>query len=310
MDPLSEVLSLLKPHGYLSGGIDAGGDWSIQFPQQNGIRCFAVISGQCWLGVEDVPDSLRLDAGDCILLPQGLQFSLASDPNLKTVDIRNILLSPLNGAIATYNGGGSCLGVSCFFELSGNHAEMLLNLLPPVVHIHDELHKATLRWSVDRMMQELRNPQPGGSLVSQQLSSMMLVQALRLYLTEGQRDGVGWLFALADKHMNAAITAMHDDPAHRWTLTELAHRAGMSRSIFALKFKETVGMTPIGYLTRWRIMLAGERLTNTDHTVSEIALSLGYESQSAFRTAFKSIMGCSPRQYSHQTQQNLTRISS
>jgi len=127
---------------------------------------------------------------------------------------------------------------------------------------------------------------------------MMLVQALRLHLTEGLQGGVGWLFALADKQMSAAIHAMHNDPAHSWTLQQLAERVGMSRSTFALKFKETVGTSPIEYLTRWRMLLAGDKLTNSSDPISVIALSLGYESESAFSTAFKRVMGCSPRQYS------------
>jgi len=77
--------------------------------------------------------------------------------------------------------------------------------------------------------------------VAQQLACMMLVQALRLHLAEGAHGGVGWLFALADKQMSVAITAVHADPAHRWTLQELAGRVGMSRSTFALRFKQTVG---------------------------------------------------------------------
>jgi AraC-like DNA-binding protein len=98
--------------------------------------------------------------------------------------------------------------------------------------------------------------------------------------------------------MGAAISAMHEDPAHRWTLQALAQRAGMSRSTFALKFKETVGASPLEYLTHWRMLLAGDRLTNSGDPISVIALSLGYESESAFSTAFKRVMGCSPRQYS------------
>jgi AraC-like DNA-binding protein len=148
------------------------------------------------------------------------------------------------------------------------------------------------------MMQELREQEPGGFLVAQQLAYMMLVQALRLHLAEGLKGGVGWLFALADKQMSAAISAMHGDPAHRWTLQELAERVGMSRSTFALKFKETVGTSPMEYLTRWRMLVAGDRLVNSGDPLSVIALSLGYESESAFSTAFKRVMGCSPRQYS------------
>jgi AraC-like DNA-binding protein len=109
---------------------------------------------------------------------------------------------------------------------------------------------------------------------------------------------VGWLFALADKQIGAAISAMHDDPARRWTVQALAKRAGMSRSTFAVKFKQTVGASPMEYLTRWRMLLAGDRLTNSSESISVIAPSLGYESESAFSTAFKRVMGCSPRQYS------------
>lgn len=109
---------------------------------------------------------------------------------------------------------------------------------------------------------------------------------------------VGWFFALADKQMGAAISAMHEDPARRWTVQSLAEQAGMSRTIFSLKFKETAGASPMEYVTRWRMMLAGNRLVNSSDPVSVIAVSLGYESESAFSMAFKRVMGCSPRQYS------------
>jgi AraC-like DNA-binding protein len=154
-----------------------------------------------------------------------------------------------------------------------------------------------MRWSLERMREELRNPQPGGSLIAQQLAYMMLVQALRLHLADGSTGSVGWLFALADKQMSAAITCMHDDPGHPWTLGTLAARVGMSRSVFAQRFKQTVGSTPMEYLARWRMMLAGERLKQPGDSISTIASSLGYESESAFGKAFRRVMGCSPRQH-------------
>ncbi len=126
---------------------------------------------------------------------------------------------------------------------------------------------------------------------------MILVQALRLHLAEGLAGGVGWLFALADKQMAAALDAMHKEPAERWTLRSLAESAGMSRTTFTLKFKETVGTSPMEYLTRWRMMVAADRLVHSNEPISAIALSLGYESESAFSTAFKRVTGTSPRQY-------------
>jgi AraC-like DNA-binding protein len=298
VDPLSDVLSLLKPRSYVSAGFDAGGDWSIQFRDQHEfIKCYAVVSGQCWLSVEGVPDAIRLKTGDCFVLPSGQPFRLASDLTLPPADAGPIFSPARYGGVVSYNGGGDLFLVGSRFGVSGNHARILLGMLPPVVHICKESDKAAMRWSVERMMQELREQQPGSFLVAQQLAHMMLVQALRLGQADELNGNVGWLFALADKQLAAAINAMHENPSHRWTLSELAERAGMSRSIFALKFKKKVGTSPLEYLMRWRMLLAADKLTNSSDPISIIALSLSYESESAFSTAFKRVMGRSPRQY-------------
>ena len=214
------------------------------------------------------------------------------------VDVRTILPAVNDGGITTYNGGGQFFSIGGYFALTGDHVDMLLGVLPPIVHIRREADKVVLRWCLERMRQELRDPQPGSSVVAQQLATMILVQVLRLHSAEGSTNGVGWLYALADKHMQAAINAMHADPAQHWTLQSLAERAGMSRTTFTLKFKETVGASPMEYLTRWRMMVAADKLTNSSDSISTIALALGYESESAFSAAFKRVMGCSPRQYS------------
>jgi AraC-like DNA-binding protein len=254
--------------------------------------------------VEGIPEQTLIKAGDCFILPRGWPFRLASHLSLTPVDFREAMKVPLNGRVATVNGGGDCFGVGGHFAFEGSQASVLLSVLPPIVHIQKESDKSAMRWSLERMMEELRDPQPGSFLVAQHLAQMMLVQALRLYLAEGLRGGVGWLFALADKQMCAAMTCMHENPAHSWTLQELAEHTGMSRSTFALKFKETVGSSPMEYLKRWRMLLAGDKLANSSEQVSAIARSLGYESESAFSTAFKRVMGCSPRQYGRAPQED------
>jgi AraC-like DNA-binding protein len=297
IDPLSDVLSLLRPRSSVSAFLDAGGDWSIQFPREGGIRFHAVISGHCWLAAEGVPDPVRLNPGDCFLLPSGRPFRLASDLTLPPDDAYAVLSAKRDG-VATCNGGGDFLGVGCLFTLAGRNADFLLGELPPIVQVREKSEQLALRWSLERMFEEQRARRPGGFLVAQHLAHMMLIQALRMYLAEGSEDGVSWLFALADTQMSAAIAAMHEDPAHRWTLQALGERAGMSRTSFTVKFKQTVGASPMEYLTRWRMLVAGDRLTHSADPVSAIALSLGYESESAFGTAFKRVMGCSPRRYS------------
>ena len=304
MDPLSDVLSLLKPRSYTCGGWDMGGEWSVRYAKYDGIKCYAVTFGRCWLSVEGVPDPVRLEAGDCFLLTRGWAFRLTKDLGLSPVDAHLIFPMPSNGGIAVFNGGGDCFGVGGYFTLTGKHASVLLEVLPPIVHIRKEAAKTAMRWSLEQMMEELREPKPGGSLVAEQLAYTMLIQTLRLHLAEGLSGGVGWLCALADKQMSSAIHSMHNDPAHGWTLQGLAERVGMSRSVFALRFKQTVGMSPMEYLMRWRMLLAADRLTNSSDPISSIALSVGYESESSFSTAFKRIMGCSPRQYSRSGKPN------
>ena len=297
MDPLSDMLSLLRVRSYMSGGFDAGGDWSLHFDQHEGIKFYAVVSGECWLSVDGVADPLHVKSGDCFLLPRGRAYRMASDMAVTPVSAVVFLSTAQNGRVNLYNGGGHFFSVCGNFELVGEHADILLGVLPAIVHIHKDADKELLRWCVDQMMQELRDARPGNALVIEHLSHMMLVQALRLHMTEDPNGRPGWLFALGDKQVGAAIKFMHDDPARRWTVGLLAESVSMSRTVFALKFKRMVGTTPMEYLTHWRMLLAADRLSNTDDSIAMISASLGYESESAFSTAFKRVMRCSPREY-------------
>jgi AraC-like DNA-binding protein len=294
MDPLSDVISLLELRPYRVGGFEAGGDWSIRFGAYEAIKCYAVTSGACWLAVEGAGEPVLLKQGDCFLLPRGRPFRVASDPALPPDDWQRHFLGAREGTLVKLNDGAGVTVLGGHFQLVGPQAEMLLGMLPPFVHPQSETDRETLRWAFDRMRQELVDPKPGGFLIVKQLASMIFVQALRLYLDES--NGVGWLFALSDKHVGAAIAAIHREPARRWTVAALAAEVGMSRSGFAARFGQLVGDGPIEYLTRWRMLLAGRSLSRGE-PIGAIARSLGYESESAFRTAYKRVMGSTPRHH-------------
>ena len=297
MDPLSDLLSLLKPHAYISAGFDAGGDWAVEFGDQHKlIKCYAVVSGGGWLTVEGVSDPVALHAGDCFVLPTGRPFRLGSAVRGPAVAAQDIFPPRRRGGVVTLNGGGDFFLVGSRFGVSGGRVDMLLEWLPPIVHIREEPAQA-LRWSVEQMMLELRNGQAGSDLVMQHLAHLMLVQALRVHLHSEGAERTGWFFSLADKQIGAALRAIHAEPGRLWTLQQLGEIAGMSRSTFAASFRGRVGEPPMQYLARWRMLLACDRLEHSGDPVSRVALSLGYESESAFSTAFKRIMGCSPRQY-------------
>ena len=306
MDPLSEILSLVKICTYMYNAFTAGGAWSIGFGPHEGIKFYAAAVGACWLCVEGVAEPIRIEAGDCLLLPHGRPFRVSSDPALPPVEVSTLIPTGGTGGIVTYQGGGDFLSLGGYFTLADEQASLLLEMLPPVVHIRAEADKAVLRWTLERMRQEVYEPQPGSFLVAQQLAGLLLVQVLRLHLADETAVGVGWLFALADKQLSAALTALHAAPAQRWTVQTLAACAGMSRTSFAVKFRALVGQTPLEYLTKWRMRLAADRLLTFGDSLAVLAPALGYESESAFSTAFKRVMGCSPRHYSRRYTPALT----
>ena len=264
MDPLSDVLAILKPESYLTAGLDAGGEWAIRFGARPGtIKCHAVTAGACWLAMDGVDGAARLTAGDCIILPSGRSFTLASDLRLDPAQSHDVLGQARPGEVIVHRGGGDFAFAGVRFEVDGHKAGTLLRTLPPLIHLHEA----------------------------------ELLQAFRLHLARQAGDRVGLLYALAEPHLGRAVEAMHGDPAHRWTLAELASRAGLSRSIFAQRFRERVGEMPIGYLAQWRIMLAKDRLADGRDTLRKIANDLGYGSENAFNTASRRVTGCSPRRY-------------
>lgn len=296
MDPLSNALALLRPRYLKTGAADVGGDMAVRVAAHDGLFCYAVLNGGCWL-VLDGTEPIRLIAGDCVILPSGSAFRIASDPALPPIDADQLFAGRPNGGVTTYNGGGDCFLYAGHFGFDRRDAGMVMTCLPPVVHIREEDARATLRWSLDRIMTELRDPRPGSDLTVEHLAHLILVEALRWHLANDRGGPRGWLTALADPRVGAVIAAVQSAPADRWSVQTMAAAAGMSRTAFAVRFLAIVGMAPLAFVTRWRMELASDALRHSQQRVAEIAFSVGYASEASFSTAFKKTMGCSPRRF-------------
>jgi AraC-like DNA-binding protein len=294
VDPFSDVLSLLKPEGYLTAALDAGGDWAVRFENQAGvIKCHAIIEGGCWLAV-DGETPVRVESGDCIILVRGKPFTLASDRSQPPVPAHILLKDAEPGDTVRINDGGAFRLIGTRFLIDAGNMQRLLGTMPALVHLRAATEVGVLRWCIEQIMVETANAGPGMSLATHHLAHLILLQALRLHVSETKDVRMGMLYAISDRRLARAIKAMHREPGYSWTLAELAAQAGLSRSAFADLFRDRVGGTPIAYLTRWRMMLAAERLRVGGERLAEIAHSLGYASENAFSTAFKRVMGCAP----------------
>ena len=300
-DPLSDVLSLLKPKAYGFRGLDVGNPWSLHLPPGRFVRCYAVLSGACALWIDGIPSPTSLVAGDFIFLPHGEAIVLGSHENAPPIDLAAFFTVVADGEIVLVNGGGACLGFGGYFDISEAPTRSLLGSLPSIVHLRGGEDHAGLRWFVERLMGELRHPRPGSRLIAEHLCQTLFIEALRLHIAAKPHQEGGWLSALIDPQLSRAISAIHTDNGRRWTVTSLARIAGMSRSSFAARFASAVGEPAISYVTRWRMLLAADRLSRRA-PIEEVARDLGYGSPSAFGAAFRRTTGTSPRRYTRPAQ--------
>jgi AraC-like DNA-binding protein len=305
IDPLSDILSLLRPQRQGSGAINFGGDWRAHFPAHRGVRCYAVSRGECWIEVQGLGEPVHLVRDDCVLLATGTPFWIGSASNAQPIASSDLALFSQD-KISTVNGGGACVLVGGHFLLDDAHEQLLSSALPALVVVRDEGQREALGSALKGLWIELETPQPGGRLVVDHLNQMMLIFALRLYVSSGAPRPTGWLSALADKRIAKALAAIHSSFEKRWTLQALAAQAGMSRTVFAQSFKALVGATPMTYLNQWRMTTAAYRLSEFNVPVGEVALAVGYGSETSFSTAFRKAFGVAPSDFArHHIKPNL-----
>ena len=144
------------------------------------------------------------------------------------------------------------------------------------------------------MADEVAQVQPGGDAVVSRLCDIVVIQAIRSWIERDAAAQTGWLGALRDPQIGAAIAAIHSRPTEDWTVASLATEAAMSRSAFAARFTELVGEPAMRYVTRWRMLNALDLLETTDQTVAAVGRSVGYDSEAAFSRAFTRVVGSPP----------------
>ncbi len=295
-DPLSAALTTMKLRAFISVALDASGKWAVDFPAYEGFTLNVVQKGECWLAITAC-EQVLLRAGDCFLLTGGKPFALASDLSWPQRERAELLYAHARDGVAVCNGGGQFYVVGTIFRFQGHLPSLLFGRLPPVIKIDGTSDQAAaFRWSLDRFNAEMRNLGLGRSLILNHLAPIMLLQILRFYVASAPVDE-NWLRALAHPRLSKVLEAMQRNYKHPWSLKELAALARMSRSGFALSFKRTVGVTPLAYLAHWRMQIACELLREGAVSIAAIASEVGYESESAFSTAFNRIVECRPGAY-------------
>ncbi len=296
MDPLLQIFSLLKVDHRHPARLDTGGTWALRFPGSSHVRFGAAVRGACWLSVEGAPESIHLQAGDGYLLTRGQPYTMASDLGLPTEEGAP-LFRQQNSLVRYGEGEPDTTLVAGRFTFDELSSELLLQVLPSLVHLKAEGEGSVLQAAIHMLDHETRERRLGASLVTHHIAQIMLVQSLRQIAASPDRPAMGWLAALADPRIGAALQLMHEQLDRRWTVNDLAREAGMSRSIFALRFKQLTGSAPLDYLLHLRMRMACQALQSGERNVAEVAYEAGYHSESAFSNAFKRVMGVPPKTF-------------
>ncbi|MER5598633.1 AraC family transcriptional regulator [Streptomyces sp. NPDC002265] len=309
MDPLNDVLALLDMRSANFARLEGVGAWAISFAGYQHIKLGAVLEGECWVETEGAAP-VRAVAGDCYLLGNGRPYRLSSDPRVPAQASSEIFTGFVEGGTVRVGPSGGAVDsvvVGCGFHLDTANAAVLLDVLPPLVHVPAASDEAgAIRTALNMLRQETATREIGSGLIVERLAHIVLVQVLRSYVAAQGSTGHAWLTALADPAIGTALSLMHQFPAHVWTVAELAAKSGMSRSHFAARFNELVGTPPLEYLATWRIRSAARELRTGNRTISSIATQYGYGSESAFSHAFKRVIGLAPGRYRRQSRSYVT----
>lgn len=294
MDPLSDIIALLRPRAAVSKPISGKGPWAVHYDAHDAPGFAIILSGEAWLTF-DGAEPLRLAEGDFLLLPTTPAFSLASELHIPGTPV-------MPGDVAVRHGDPD--GTPDFIALGGSFAfervnhSLLLSLLPERIHIPASEGRST-RFGrlIGLLADECATDYPGKELIIQRMLEVLLVEALRWRSIGSEAVAAGLLRGMQVPPIARALQAIHADVRASWTVAELASIAGMSRSAFSSRFGEVLGCAPIEYLMRWRMALAKDALTRGNNTLDGIAEQIGYESASAFSTAFRKRLGCPPGKF-------------
>jgi AraC-like DNA-binding protein len=294
MDPLSDVIALLRPSTAMSKPITGRGRWGVRYASHNAPGFTIILAGECWFSF-DGSEPVCVQKEDFLLLPSTPSFTMSShrglacSPGIPTdVPVRH----------GEQEGEPDFVSLGGTFRIEQANAPLLIALLPSLIHVPAWGGRSErLSRLIELIVEECGRDDPGKEMVLQRLLEVLLVEALRWRGIGADDARAGLLNGMRDPLLARVLRQMHADVRGSWTVADLAKIAGLSRSAFAARFGEVLGCGPIEYLARWRMALAKDALMRGAKTLDRIADEIGYESASAFSTAFRKRLGISPGKF-------------
>lgn len=299
MDPITDIFTAMRVASVVHGRIELTAPWGLRF-ERGDYACFGTIArGNAWLTVEGIEQPIPLAGGDCFcLFAHSHVHTLRDHPRTPPTEMEEVVRTKCGNAIRFGGGGVPATIIGGKFTFDAANSKPLTDLLPPFILVSNDRSQALpLHLTLQLFAAEAAQSSLGADLVVQRLADIFLLQVIREHIASSSGCQTGWLRALSDPRIGAVLRSMHENIAHSWTVADLASAAGMSRSAFALRFRQIVGETPLEYLTRWRIYKGAVLLRDGNRKLTEVANAVGYDSDASFNKTFKRIVGVTPGEY-------------
>lgn len=294
MDLLSDILQDAGLRRRVLGLRTIPADGALRFPCEKSIGLHIVVQGPVYVHAPTLAEPLTLATGDVAFMARGCDHVLSSAPRLDGLQLKTIT-HELDSAPAA----GTSIVVGGAYQLWNTPLHPFFAELPPwtVLRADARPQLGSLALAAGLMEREIRAEEVGGDTIVQSLLDMVFTYALREIAAEHGQAGHGWSHAVRDPQVRRALTLMHQRSAHPWTLDDLAHQAGLSRTALAERFREAMGDTPLSHLRVLRMQRAMRLLTETDHKLETVATQVGYHDAFSFSKVFKRTVGLSPKAF-------------
>lgn len=287
-DVLGDILNTIRLNGTVYFQLDFADRWGMQSASSAYKKFHIVVRGQCWLTGDFLAEPIPLYAGDIVMFPNGDPHEIRAEPGAACLPGEQILEAYQSGQ-PRFQQGTVCTTLVCgHIEFQRELKHPFLNNLPPYVLVRTA-ERGDLDWLrtvTSMIIQETRQSRPGYSVVVDRLAEVLHLYILRAYILEQTEQNSDWA-ALSDSPIYRALQLIHADFAENWSLESLAHEVGLSRTSFASRFREKIGMTPMRYITAWRMQKAKELLETTTLPILSVAYKVGYNSEAALSRAFQ-----------------------
>jgi AraC-like DNA-binding protein len=280
--------------------------WSVRVQDEAPLSLVAVVRGEAWV-VPDSGDPTGLGPGDVAILRGPDPYVFADDPGTQpqivihpgqrcTTPQGELLAQAMDLGVRTWGNdpAGWAVMLVGTYETAGEISRRLLGALPALAILRVDAWDSPL---IPLLATEIVRDEPGQEAVLDRLLDLLLIAALRAWFSRPEAEAPAWYRAQADPVVGRALSMLHNNPAHPWTVASLAAEVGVSRAALARRFAELVGEPPMTFLAGWRLALAADLLLEPDATVGAVARQVGYGTSFALSTAFKRVRGVSPREH-------------